>query len=49
LKAGRNLITWEVSALTYGTRERRDPVYISDIEIQGINSIDRQTDSQPAI
>ncbi|XP_028517475.1 UPF0577 protein KIAA1324-like [Exaiptasia diaphana] len=36
LKAGRNLITWEVSALTYGSHERRDPVYISEIEIQGV-------------
>ncbi|KAK3733694.1 hypothetical protein QZH41_008482, partial [Actinostola sp. cb2023] len=36
LKAGRNLITWEVSALTYGTHEKRDPVYIGEIEIQGV-------------
>ncbi|EDO48834.1 predicted protein [Nematostella vectensis] len=36
LKAGRNLITWEVSAITYGSHEQRDPVYISEIEVQGV-------------
>ena len=36
LKAGRNLITFEATAITYGNHVQRDPIYIKSIEIQGI-------------
>lgn len=35
MKAGRNLITFEATAITYGGVEMRDPIYIKSIEIQG--------------
>lgn len=36
LKAGRNVINWQVTAITYGSHDRREPVYIRSIEIQGL-------------
>lgn len=35
LKAGRNLLTFEATAITYGSHEKRDPIHIKSIEIQG--------------
>ncbi|XP_027044003.1 UPF0577 protein KIAA1324-like homolog isoform X2 [Pocillopora damicornis] len=37
LKAGRNVINWQVTAITYGSHDRREPVYIRSIEIQGVS------------
>ncbi|XP_068712559.1 endosome/lysosome-associated apoptosis and autophagy regulator family member 2-like isoform X1 [Montipora foliosa] len=38
LKAGRNVIVWQASAITYSDDSgTRDPVYIKDIEIQGVS------------
>lgn len=39
LKAGRNVINWQVTAITYGSHDRREPVYIRSIEIQGLTLV----------
>lgn len=37
LKAGRNVIIWQATAITYGGKhDNREPVYIKSIEIQGL-------------
>ena len=37
LKAGRNVIIWQATAITYGGKhDNRDPVFIKSIEIQGL-------------
>ena len=35
LKAGRNVIIWQATAISYGEHDKREPVYIKSIEIQG--------------
>lgn len=35
LKAGRNLITFQATGITYGAVEKREPVYIKSIQVQG--------------
>lgn len=38
LKAGRNVIIWQATAITYGGKhDNREPVYIKSIEIQGVS------------
>ncbi|XP_078343658.1 endosome/lysosome-associated apoptosis and autophagy regulator family member 2-like isoform X2 [Oculina patagonica] len=38
LKAGRNVIIWQATAITYGgAHDNREPVYIKSIEIQGVS------------